>query len=232
VTGIVTIEAAARLIAFAADEEQRFARSLCDDERASAGTPERWGAAATLAHLTDWKQVQVERMVAHLERRQPPACDGLPFPHREPAAYAPLAAIPWDGVPEEAARVSEALGRSALRFRDEDLLESFPWTRGKPLAQQLLGRGVWHTLTHLSEYRRQRGRDEEARRFVAELGGLVAELEAWPVPGDPMGHYNIACACAAAGDPARARTLLRQAVELDPALAAAAREDADLVGVV
>jgi hypothetical protein len=29
-----------------------------------------------------------------------------------------------------------------------------------------------------------------------------------------------------------ARTLLRQAVELDPVLAAAAREDADLVGVV
>ena len=153
-TGTLTMESAARLIEFAADEEQRFAAALTDDERTDAGTPERWGAAAALWHVTDWKSVQVERMHAHLEGRPAPFCDGLPFPHRDPDAYAPLATIAWDGVPEQAATVSAELAAVTRRFADGDLGARFEWTLGKPLAQQLIGRGVWHTMTHLTGYHR------------------------------------------------------------------------------
>lgn len=226
--GRLTVEAAALLVEFAAAEEQRFVAGLTTRERTEAGSPDRWSARAALAHVTDWKAVQVERMRAHLERREAPDCDGLPFPHRSPDAYAPLVAVPWDGLPERAATVSAELAALTRRFEDDDLVRRFSWTLGKPLAQQLVGRGVWHTLTHLTEHHRLRGRHQEARRLSGALLDLVLQLGVRPVPGDAMGHYNFACLFAAGGRLETARELLREAILIDPSLDASAREDADL----
>lgn len=227
----LTIGSAALLIELASFEEQRFARELPAAEAADEGTAERWGAAAMFAHLTDWKDVQVARMRAHLEAAEPPFCDGLPFPHRDPESYAPLALVPWDGMPQRAATTSAELAALARRFTDVDLERWFAWTLGKPLAQQLIGRGVWHTTTHITEYHRQRGHEDEARQLLQRFGARLVELEAWPVRGDAMGHYNVACLCAANGQFDVARTLLAEAVILDPKLAEAARVDEDLAAV-
>lgn len=229
--GTVTIEAAACLIEMAAVEEQRLAAALDTTEREDPGTPERWGAAAMFAHLTDWKAVQVERMHAHLAGVRAPACDGLPFPHRDPVAYEPLAAVPWDGVAARAALVSRELAAVTRRYADVDLVQRFDWTLGKPLAQQLLGRGVWHTLTHLTEYHREHARPEESARLAEVFGAAVVRLSAWPVAGDPMGHYNAACLCAASGHVDEARALLAEALRLAPELSATARVDPDLRAV-
>lgn len=229
--GSLTIESAARLIEFARDAEQEFARGLGDDERVEAGTPERWSATAALAHLAEWKALQVERMHAELEGRAAPACDGLPFPHRDPEAYAPFAALAWDGVPERVAEVGTELAAVTRRFADDDLGRRFEWTLGKPLAQQLMGRGVWHTMTHLTEHHRQRGRNDAAQRLSAELADLIAELGAWPLAGDAASHYNVACLCALGGRVDEARLLLDEAIALDPSFAEYARTDADLAAV-
>ena len=229
--GTLTIESAARLIEFASAAEQSFAANLSDDDRVEAGTPERWGATAALAHLADWKAIQVERMRAELEGRPAPVCDGLPFPHRDAEAYAPFAALAWDGIPEWLATVGADLAAVTRRFADGDIERRFEWTLGKPLAQQLMGRGVWHTMTHLTEHHRQRGRDAAATRLSTQLAGLIAELRAWPLAGDAASHYNVACLCALGGRLDDARVLLDEAIALDPSFAEHARTDSDLAAV-
>ena len=216
------------LLAYARDQEESFLRDLTAAERDLVGGPDHPAAKVLLAHITEFKRQQVQKVAAAASGESPPRLEAVE--PSDPVEYARLALRYWQQVEIEAARVFSALAAEVERLSDEELRDPhrFPWLNGRPLCRQVLGRGLWHPLTHLSDYDLARGEKARPARRHEMLAALVDRLAFVPVSGDGMSCYNLACAFAEAGEHDKALALVEAAIRTDPKYADYARDDPDL----
>jgi hypothetical protein len=215
------------LIGVAAAAEQVLLAEAAPAAPATPGSPERWAAQPVVAHNTEFRRQQVQRLRA-VRCGQAPR-DFPEIDHQSGALYAELAAQPADAVARDSWRVAGELAEEMRLISQEDLVEPArnPWLRGRQLWLQVIVRGFWHPAGHLGEYYLCH---DLAGRAVALAQHAVATADYLDAPAAARGMaaYNLACARTGAGFLEAAAAALTEAVALNPDLHANARRDTDL----
>jgi hypothetical protein len=219
--------AIAGLIGFAAGEEQVL---LAAAPQAEAGDPSCWAALPLIAHNTEFRRQQVQRLRAIRSGQAPP--EFAEVDHGSADLYAELSAQPADAVGRDSWRVSGELLEEVDRCSSADLLEPsrHPWLRGRQLWLQLIVRGFWHPAGHLGDYYLSHGQAERAVT-LAERAVTTAWALSAPDPARGMASYNLACAQAGAGLLEQAAASVTEAIRLNPDVSANAARDTDLAAV-
>jgi hypothetical protein len=215
------------LLGFAAAEEQML---LAVAPAAEPGSPQCWAAVPLVAHNTEFKRQQVQRLQA-IERGQVPPDFGE-IDHASGQLYRGYSARPADAVAADSAAVAGELIAGVRAVGADDLRDPsrHPWLRGRQLWLQVIVRGFWHPAGHLGEYYLGHGQPDRAVVLAAHGVATVGYLGA-PGPARGMASYNLACALARAGRLDQAAAALREAVTLNPDVRANARRDPDLTAV-
>ena len=125
------------LIGLAAAAEQVLLAEMAEPARVLPGTPRRWAALPVIAHDTEFRRQQVQRLRAIRCGQAPPQ-----FPaadHESAALYAELAAEPADAVGRDSWRVAGELADEMRLVSCEDLTEPErnPWLGGRSEAVRL-----------------------------------------------------------------------------------------------
>ena len=222
---------------------------------AAQGSPDRWAAAPLIAHNTEFKRQQVQRLDAIRGGETPPAFAEID--HRSGEVYRRYSQQSASVVAQGSRDTTAALIDGLSATSDDDLLDPSrnPWLAGRQLWLQVIVRGFWHPMGHIGEY--YAGHAEPGRASAMQSHAVaVAEYLKAPDPARGMAYYNLACARAqaevagtqavVAGTQAEAAGTqavvagkqavvacdalgpLRRAIELNPDLAANAGRDADL----
>jgi hypothetical protein len=214
------------LIAFAAAEEELLL-AAARSEVADSGTERRWAATPTIAHNTEFKAQQCERITAVLAGCAPPAFGEID--HRSSAVYRGYAARSGVVLMGESRRVTASLIDGVAALADDDLVDPsrHPWLNGRPLWLQIVVRGFWHPAGHVADY--YLGHGEQARAVALQQHMLAATryLDA-PTSVAGMAAYSLACAQAVAGSTEDAARTLTEALALNPDVRANADRDPDL----
>jgi hypothetical protein len=217
------------LIAFAAAEEEMLLASAASDI-ADAGDERRWAAVPTVAHNTEFKAQQAERITAVLTDCTPPVFGEID--HRSPAVYGRYAASTALAAAGESRQVTAALLDGVAALGDDDLVDParHPWLNGRPLWLQLIVRGFWHPTGHVADY--YLGHHQQGRAVALQEHMLAATryLDA-PDQVSGMAAYSLACAQAVAGSAEDAEDAVRtlaEAIALNPDLRVNADRDPDL----
>ena len=215
------------LLSFAAAEEQILLATSDPDEPGDAAN---WAAVPLIAHNTEFKRQQVRRLEA-IKLASTPAEFGE-IDHRSTQLYLGYRAQPADRVAADSARVTSELIANLGLISDADLTDParHAWLRGRQLWLQLIVRGFWHPTGHLAEYYRAHDQPDRAVALCTH-GVLTASYLRAPDPARGMASYNLACAQTGANLLDQAAASLRQAIALNPDLAANARRDQDLTAV-
>jgi tetratricopeptide (TPR) repeat protein len=217
------------LIGFAALEEEML---LAEVARSAPepGSPERWAAWPLIAHNTDFKCQQVQRLEAIREGEVPPAFAEID--HSSAETYLHYSEQGGNAIREASRRATQALVDGVNTTSDEDLLDPsrHPWLAGRKLWLQIVVRGFWHPTGHLGDYYLARGQPERA---VALQAHAVAQGVYVRAPGEARGmaYYNLACAQARTERPDDAFEALRTAIGLNADLRANVTRDRDLEGL-
>jgi hypothetical protein len=217
----------AGLTGFAASEEQVLLASAPQGE---SGNPSCWAALPLVAHNTEFRRQQVQRLRAVRSGQAPP--EFTEVDHRSPDLYAELSAQPADAVSRDSWRVTGELIEELGSVSQADLLEPGrnPWLRGRQLWLQLIVRGFWHPAGHLGSYYLSHGQAARAVALAEQSLTTAAFLGA-PDPARGMASYNLACAQAGAGLLDEAAAAVTEAVALNPDVRANAARDTDLAAV-
>jgi hypothetical protein len=215
------------LLGFAAAEEEMLLTAAFLDGDGGAGGPHRWAAVPLLAHITEFKSQQSERMEAVLSGQTPP--EFADIDHASLSVYAAYASRSVEDVVAEARRATASLLDGVRAVRDEDLLDPsrHPWLRGRMLWLQVVVRGFWHSTGHVADYYARHGQPDRAEALQAQAVATALYLDA-PDQAAGMAYYGLACAQAVAGLADPAAVTLATAVGLNPDLQANAGRDPDL----
>jgi len=219
------------LLGFAAAEEEMLltaaAAPAAADGDGTAGGPHRWAAVSLLAHVTEFKFQQSERVRALLAARTPPEFGDID--HASPTVYAAYASRSSRDVVADARRTTASLLDGVRAVADEDLLDParHPWLRGRTLWLQIIVRGFWHSTGHVADYYLRHGQPGRAVALQAHAVATATYLDA-PDQAAGMAYYGLACAQAVAGLTDSAAVTLATALELNPDVRANAGRDPDL----
>jgi hypothetical protein len=227
-TDVPALRAAiAGLISFAAGQEQVL---LAAAPQGESGSPSCWAALPLIAHNTEFRRHQVQRLRAVRSGQAPP--EFTEVDHSSPDLYAELSAQPADAVSRDSWRVSGELIEELGSVSQADLLDPSrnPWLRGRQLWLQLIVRGFWHPAGHLGSYYLSHDQAERAMTLAAQATATAAALGA-PDSARGMASYNLACAQAGAGMLDKAAATVAEAVALNPDVRANAARDSDLAAV-
>src|ERR1700739_770814 len=221
------LAAIAGLISFAAGQEQVV---LAAAPQAEPGDPSCWAALPLIAHNTEFKRQQVQRLRAIRSGQAPP--EFAEVDHPSPDLYAELSAQPADAVGRDSWRVSGELIEELASVSQADLLEPDrnPWLRGRQLWLQLIVRGFWHPAGHLGDYYLSHGQAARAITLAEEAVATAAVLRA-PDPARGMASYNLACAQGGGDRLDEAAATLAEAIALNPDVRVNAARDTDLAAV-
>jgi hypothetical protein len=214
------------LISFTAVEEELLLATIpyaAQDQ----GNPRSWAAAPLIAHNTEFKRQQVQRLEAIPRGQTPPAFAEID--HRSDDVYRRYSQQPADQVAQASREVTAALIDGLSATSDFDLLDPSrnPWLAGRQLSLQVIVRGFWHPMGHIGEYYIGHAEPTRAEAMQSHAVAAAEYLNA-PAAARGMAYYNLACARAQAAVPGDAIGPLRQAIELNADLVANARRDADL----
>jgi hypothetical protein len=214
------------LLSFAAAEEQLLLAAAARNNGQDPGGPDRWAAVPLVAHNTDFRRQQIQRLHAVRNGTVPPAFAEID--HTSAEVYQACCQPP--GAVAEASRQSSQeliAGLSALG--DEDLLDPArnPWLGGRQLWLQIVVRGFWHPTGHLGDYYIAHGQPGRAVALHTQAITWARYLNA-PDAAQGMACYNLACAHARAGHADDAFAALSEAIALNSDLLANAARDADL----
>jgi len=214
------------LIAFAAAEEELLLASAAPDI-AEAGDERRWAAVPTIAHNTEFKAQQAERITSVLAGCAPPAFGEID--HRSPAVYGRYAARTAVAVAGETRQVTASLLDGVVALGDDDLVDPsrHRWLNGRPLWLQIIVRGFWHPTGHVADYYLRHGRPGQAVALQQHTLATTRYLDA-PNQVAGMAAYSLACAEAVAGSTDDAARTLAEAIALNPDVRANADRDPDL----
>jgi hypothetical protein len=227
-TGTRQLRAAiAGLVGLAATEEQRL---LAITPAAEEGTPGCWAALPVVAHNTEFRGQQVQRLRAIRRGAAPPEFGEAD--HQSAEIYAELAGRPGAAVAQDGWHVAGELLVELQSVSNADLTDPTrnPWLRGRQLWLQIVVRGFWHPTGHLSEYYLNHGQPERAIALARHAVATASYLGA-PAPVRGMACYNLACAQAGSGLLDEAAATVRDAVALNPDVRANAARDRDLAAV-
>jgi tetratricopeptide (TPR) repeat protein len=215
--------AVAGLLGFAGSQEQDL---LAARDTAAGGGPQCWSAVPLIAHITEFKQQQVQRLAAIGAGIRPP--DFGEIDHRSEEVYRGYS-DQLDAVAEASLAATSALVSAFAATCDEDLLDPSrnQWLRGRMLWLQVIVRGFWHPCGHIGGYYLDRGQYDRAVGVAAQTVAAAADLDA-PGPARGMAYYNLACANARAGQQDAAVAAIADAIRLNPDLRANAGRDGDL----
>jgi hypothetical protein len=218
--------AAIGLVSFAAAEEQMLL-AAAGRNGAEQGSPARWAARPLVAHNTEFRDQQVQRLAAIRDGRIAP--DFAKIDHSSPEVYRRYCEQPAEAVAEASRRTAQALIAGLSELPDEDLLfpARHPWLHGRQLWLQVIVRGFWHPAGHLGDYYIARGCPGRAVALQAQAVSLADYLDA-PDPARGMACYNLACMQARNGRPGDAFDTLSEAVTRNGHLLANAIRDPDL----
>ena len=218
--------AAIGLVSFAAAEEQMLLAAEGADG-AERGSPAAWAARPLVAHNTEFRDQQVQRLAAIREGRIPPGFAEID--HRSPEVYRRYCEQPADAVAEASRRTAQALVAGLSALADEDLLVPArqPRLHCRQLWLQVIVWGFWHPAGHLGDYYIARGWPGRAVAMQAQAVSLAAYLDA-PDLARGMARYNLACAQARSGQPGAAFDALSEALVRNASLLANAVRDSDL----
>jgi hypothetical protein len=216
----------AGLIAFAAAEEEMLLASAASNI-ADPGDERRWAAVPTVAHNTEFKTQQAERITAVLTGCAPPTFGEID--HRSPAVYGRYAAWAAVAVPGESRQVTASLIDGVAALGDDDLVDPtrHPWLNGRPLWLQIVVRGFWHPTGHVADY--YLGHGQQARAVALQEHTLTTtRYLGAPDQVAGMAAYSLACAQAVAGSTEDAARTLAEAIALNADVRANADRDPDL----
>ncbi len=228
------------LIGLARQEELGLFGSLSDAERATNGTPERWSAKDTLAHIASWKRLHAEKLATVARGETPPTwTDDAVIEHVNAENYATFQTCSWEEVAHDAEQGYQSLVAAVERLTERELTgpQAFPLMKGHALWPETLGNGCWHPFTHMTALDEQRGDSaQQARLNAAHLRArerMIAALERAGTPPKAMATdlYNLACLYALNGDATRAMQRLGEAVQLQADLALHAKHDGDFASL-
>jgi hypothetical protein len=197
---------------------------------AEPGSPQCWAAVPLVAHNTEFKRQQVQRLQAIQQGQAPPQFGEID--HASGELYRGYAARPADAVAADSRAVTGELIAGVHATSADDLRDPsrHPWLRGRQLWLQVIVRGFWHPAGHLGEYYLGHGQSDRAIALAVHGVATAGYLGA-PDPARGMASYSLACALARAGLLHRASAALREAVTLNPDVRANARRDPDLAAV-
>ncbi len=214
------------LVSFAAGEEQMLLAAASEDG-AGPGSPGRWAAAPLVAHNTEFRDQQVQRLAAIRDRRVPPHFAEID--HSSADVYRRYCEQDAAAVADASGRTAQALVAGLGATPDEDLFDPArnPWLNGRQLWLQIIVRGFWHPAGHLGDYYLAHDQADRAVALHGQAVSLAGYLGA-PDPARGMACYNLACAQARAGRPGDAVGALGEAIARNPDLRANAARDADL----
>lgn len=212
------------LLGFAAAREQML---LAMSPPGEQGTEERWAAAPLVAHNTEFKRQQAERLRAIRLRYQPAEFAEIDHASRE--VYLRYAAQPPDEVARDSNAAAWELIEGVRLAGDDDLLDPAgnPWLRGRQLWLQIVVRGFWHPAGHLIGYYLDHAQPDRAVSLAAQGVATAGEVGA-PDQARGMASYNLACASSRAGELTQAAAALGEALMLNPELRVNAARDPDL----
>jgi hypothetical protein len=215
------------LVGFAAVQEQLL---VAGAPQAETGDASCWAALPIIAHNTEFKRQQVQRLRAIRSGQQPP--EFAEADHRSAGLYAELSAQPADSVARDSWRVSGELIEEVRSVAAEDLLDPsrHRWLRGRQLWLQVIVRGFWHPAGHLGEYYLSHAQADQAVVLAEEAVALTASVDA-PDQARGMASYNLACARAGAGLLDEAAAAVADAIALNPDVRANAATDPDLASL-
>jgi hypothetical protein len=215
------------LLGFAAAQEQALLAGLGAAETGSAAS---WAAAPLVAHSTEFRQQQVQRLAAISDGEVPPEFGEID--HGSPEVYAGYASQSAAEVAAASWRVTGALIAGLRAITDDDLMDPArnPWLRGRQLWLQIIVRGFWHPSGHLGDYYLAHGQPDRAVDLAVRAVATAAGLGA-PDPARGMASYNLACAQARAGRADEALAALADAITRNPDVRANAERDPDLTAL-
>ena len=215
------------LLGFAAAEEQVL---LTASPAGHAGDPGHWAPVPLVAHNTEFKAQQVQRLLAIAEGRVPQEFGEVD--HASGELYRRYATQAPDRVAGDSVRVTGELMSGLRSVGAEDLFDPSrnPWLKGRQLWLQIVVRGFWHPTGHLLDYYLGHGQPERA---VAMAGHGLATARYLGVPDEACGmaSYNLACAEARAGQVDDALAAVREAVSLNPGLRGKVWTEPDLAAL-
>lgn len=214
------------LLSFAAAEEQLVLATAARTNGNQEGSPDRWAAVPLVAHNTDFRNQQVQRLDAVRTGTVPPAFAEID--HTSAEVYRGYCQPP-PAVAETSRRSTQDLIAGLSAISDEDLLDPArnPWLGGRQLWLQIVVRGFWHPTGHLGDYYIAHGQPGRAVALHNQAVIWARYLNA-PDAAQGMASYNLACAQAKAGHPDDAYAALSEAIALNSDLLANAARDADL----
>ena len=212
------------LIGFAAAEEQELLTARLPGE---AGSARDWAALPIVAHTTEFRAQQVQRLRAIASGQEPE--DFAEVDHTSDQLYQGYAARPAGLVAQESWRVAGELIDGVESVSADDLLDPSrnPWLRGRQLWLQIVVRGFWHPTGHLADYYLAHGQPDRAVAMTAHGLATASYLRA-PDQARGMAGYNLACAQARAGRLDDAAAAVRDAVSRNPDLRGKAGSEPDL----
>ena len=218
----------ARLLGFATAEEEMLLTAGPRDGFPDG--PERWGAVASLAHVTEFESQQCERIRALRSGRVPPVFAEID--HASPAVYAVYASRSPDDVVRDSRMTTGELIDGVRALADEDLLDPsrHPWLHGRTLWLQIVVGGFWHPAGHIADYYLGHGQPDRAVALQSHALATARYLGA-PEQAAGMAAYGLACAQAACGLADAAALTLASAIKLNPDVRANAERDRDLASL-
>ncbi len=219
----------AGLLGFASAQEEMLLAAEVGGAGGAGGPggPDLWAAVPLLAHITEFKAQQSERIEAVLSGRIPPVFGDID--HTSPLVYAAYAARAASDVIAESRRATASVLDGVRGLADVDLLDPsrHPWLAGRALWLQVIVRGFWHPAGHIADYYLRHGQPDRAVALQSHAVATASYLGA-PAPAAGMAAYSLACAQAQAGlGPEAAQTLAR-AIALNPDVRLNAGRDPDL----
>lgn len=214
------------LLSFAAAEEQLLLAAAARTNGQDPGSPDRWAAVPLVAHNTDFRCQQVQRLDAVRAGTVPPAFAEID--HTSAEVYRGYCQ-PAGAVAAASRQSTQDLIAGLSAIGDEDLLDPTrnPWLGGRQLWLQIVVRGFWHPTGHIGDYYIAHGQPGRAVALHTQAVAWARYLNA-PDAAQGMASYNLACAQARAGHTGDAFAALSEAIALNSDLLANASRDPDL----
>jgi hypothetical protein len=212
------------LACFAAAEEHML---LATAPAGEEGDATRWAAVPLVAHNTEFKRQQVQRLEAIAVGRTPAEFGEID--HGSAEVYDGYLATPADQVAADCSRVTTELIEQLGLISEADLTDPnrHPWLRGRQLWLQNIVRGFWHPTGHLIDYYLAHSAPDRALDLGTH-GVATANYLRAPDQARGMASYNLACAQARTNLLDEAAATLADAIKLNPDLTANAARDRDL----
>jgi tetratricopeptide (TPR) repeat protein len=205
-------------------DQQAFAATVSETDRAAVGTLEHWAIKDALSHIALWQRLTVERVAAIVQGKEPPNTDDyLPISDAHFEAHRDRS---WAATIAEAEAAYRALVALTRSLSDEDLTDPHRFTHanGRALSRSIVSNGFWHPEAHLAQLYVERGEVEHANRLQEEVASM---LEAIPEERS-VARYNLACYYATSGQKTRALAELATALKSYPELVDWSKQDSDL----